>query len=133
MMYAKASSDDTAKNRKCITNAKIMQNQSRKKMHRKRKNKSPKDALECQKNAKQMRKKRMCPLNQCKKRTKNAKKMHKKGTKNAKTMHKKCKKMQSKSKTNAIKNVLVFAFAFFLLCICVFFFSIFFCIFCAFP
>ena len=30
------------------------------------------------------------------------------------------KQMQSKSKTNAIKNVLVFAFALFLLCICVF-------------
>ena len=31
MMYAKASSDDTAKHKKCINNAKIMQNQSRKK------------------------------------------------------------------------------------------------------
>ena len=45
---------------------------------------------------------------------KKGKKMQQQCTKNAKPM-------QSKSKTNAIKNVLVFAFAFFLLCICVLF------------
>ena len=49
MMYAKTSSDDTAKHKKmrkqCKNNAKPIP----KKMRRKRKNKSPKDALECKK------------------------------------------------------------------------------------
>ena len=49
MMHAKASSDDTAKHKKCINNAKLMQTQSRKKCTENAKNKSPKDALECQK------------------------------------------------------------------------------------
>ena len=76
--------------KQCKNNAKPIP----KKMHRKRENKSPKDALECKKKRKKMRKKTHVstkPMQQMQK------KMHKKGTQNAKTMHKKCKK-------NAIKK-----------------------------
>ena len=106
-MYAKASSDDTAKHKTCINNAKIMQNQSRKK---------------CTENAKTSHQR--MPWNAKKMPKKKAKKMHlstkpmqKTHNKCQKNMHKKCnknaQKMQSKSKTHAIKHVLVFAFAFF--------------------
>ena len=129
MMYAKASSDDTATHKTCINNAKIMQNQSRTKMHRKRKNKSPKDALECKKTQK-----RICPLNKCTKSTNNANKSTKKHKKNTTKMHKEC-------KTNAIKKQhkcnqkrsglgLCMFFCFVFTCFC---FRVLFCIFCAFP
>ena len=55
MMNAKASSDDTAKHKKCINNAKIMQNQSRKKCTENAKTshqRMPWNAKKTQKNAK---------------------------------------------------------------------------------
>ena len=88
-MYAKASSDDTAKHKKCTENAKT----SHQRM--------PWNANKTQKT--------------CEKKHLSTKPMQK-----TRKMQKNAQNMQSKSKTNAIKNVLVFAFAFVLLCICVF-------------
>ena len=88
-MYAKASSDDTAKQKTCIHNA-TNAKPTPKKLHRKRKNKSPKDALECKKQQTKCEKiNHICPLNKCKKQcTTNATKVHQKGTKHATKMHK---------------------------------------------
>ena len=80
MMYAKASSDDIAKHKECINNAKIKQNQSRKK---------------CTENAK-TRHQRM-PWN-----AKNGKKVKKHvfvHQTNAKTTHKQCKTHAQKRHT----------------------------------
>ena len=97
--------------KQCKNNAKPIP----KKMHRKRKNKSPKDALECQKDAKKKkRKKCICPLNQCKKRTTNAKKTC---TKNATKMHKKCNQKAKHMRSNTFWSLPLHFF----LCICVFF------------
>ena len=101
----------------CINNAKIMQNQSRKKCSENAKTSHQRMPWNAKNNATKMQEKpHMCPLNKCKTKHKNIKTNTHTKTK-AKTMQQKCtknaKQMQSKSKTNTIKNVLVFAFAFF--------------------
>ena len=136
MMYAKASSDDTAKHKTCINNAKQCKTNPEKNAQKTQKQVTE-GCLGMQKKANKMRKKTHLSTKQMQKTcTKHATKMHQKGTNDATKMHNKCKpnatQMQSNSKTNAIKHVLVFAFAIFLLCICVLF-AFFFCIFCAFP
>ena len=96
MMYAKASSDDTAKHKKCINNAKIMQNQSRKKCTENAKTshqRMPWNAKKSKKNAKKTH------LS-----TKPMQKTHKKCKKHAQKRHKKCKNNAQKMQKNAIKK-----------------------------
>ena len=130
MMYAKASSDATAKHTKCINNANIMQNQSRKKCTENAKNMSPKDALECNKkrkktpthlSTKQMQK----AQNQCKTNAKKAQQMQQKCTNNAKTNAIK-KQNKCDQKRSGLCLCIIFA-----LYLC--FFGDVFCIVCAFP
>ena len=103
MMYAKASSDDTAKHKKCINNAKIMQNQSRKKCTENAKTSHQRMPWNAKKQT-NMRKKKHLSTKPMQKKHKNAKKhtkRHNKCQKTAQTMQNKCnqKAKQMRSKT----------------------------------
>ena len=121
MMYAKASSDDTAKHKKCINNAKIMQNQSRKKCTENAKTSHQRMPWNAKQN-KKSEKTRICPLNKCKKRhnkcNKNAPKRHNKCDKNAQTIQNKCNQKAKQMRSNTFWSLPLHFFALYLRFVC---------------
>ena len=120
-MYAKASSDDTAKQKQCINNAKTCKTNPEKNAHKTQKQVT-KGCLGMQKRANKMRKNNtfvhLTNTNTC---TNNATKMHQKCTTMQKQMHKQCNTNAIKKQNTCDQNRSGLCLCNFLLCICVLF------------